>query len=741
MSAILLLLVPFLFAAQALGASDAVQAAQAARDIAAAAQRIASMASGGGNTPSERSHAMASAAHNVPDERVARNTPPAPGDERHKTYDDGAQYVGQVKNGFRNGQGTMTWPDGSTYSGHWRNDWMHGQGVRTSANGDTYDGAWRSGKRHGIGVETVAGNGSQYRGQFDNDEKHGQGDQSFQDGSTYSGHWRHNHMDGQGVFTDPDGGQYDGGFVDDRKDGQGVQHFVGGDKYEGEWRDGKMHGRGVLAFREGGHYEGDFHANQMTGIGVQTEPNGDRYSGSFLNGKYEGDGLMIEFDGGRYEGKWRHSEPEGTGVYQWTDGTRYEGSFARGQRHGKGVFTYLDGSRCECDACEKEHRCQPGAPGVSWRERLSVAPPQDFDEEEEEDDDDDEETGGGPLSPRDAFDQQHGRSAPVRSLAVDAVDGSSTKVANSAEVVAEAVDDDRPEITRVRGTVGPGYCFARMRLLPRRVVEAAIAEMRPWKEAACGDLTDASRTRARGVLLVRNAVPEEARRLNLEYLAAMIANETGKTHPVKRHHGRSTFRDPLMSNPQEIYRINPLLLDTLDGLLVQWHRRGLTPPLPWVPAGALAVGRPPQVREVEHVVLNPDENHDCPWPPNEGVPCGCDWHVDGGLRGFKIWATLGKDEAAAAAGHAGIVVAPMNYAQRLCEVAGRLNASMASAGESNDQAEASGARARTWDILALEGASCVVEAVPGDLLFFYPGVFHRSQDVAAHRVAIIAEAM
>ena len=160
--------------------------------------------------------------------------------------------------------------------------------------------------------------------------------------------------------------------------------------------------------------------------------------------------------------------------------------------------------------------------------------------------------------------------------------------------------------------------------------------------------------------------------------------------------------------------------------------------------------------------------HDCPWGPSAaGIPCGCDWHVDGGLRGYKMWATLRKDASAEADGHAGIVIMPLNAARRLCEVAARLNATMAAGGGGTLAAahlagedkrvmqhvsDANGhvgmreestfdVTARELDAMALEGASCVIEAVPGDVLLFYPGVFHRSQDVAASRVAIIAEAM
>ena len=43
--------------------------------------------------------------------------------------------------------------------------------------------------------------------------------------------------------------------------------------------------------------------------------------------------------------------------------------------------------------------------------------------------------------------------------------------------------------------------------------------------------------------------------------------------------------------------------------------------------------------------------------------------------------------------------------------------------------------------LALEVASCVVHADVGDVLLLHPDVFHRTQDMAVSRLALLAEAM
>ena len=61
------------------------------------------------------------------------------------TYDwgDDGKYVGEFRNGIRNGQGTYTFADGSKYVGEWRNGNFNGQGVTTYADGTIEEGIWK----------------------------------------------------------------------------------------------------------------------------------------------------------------------------------------------------------------------------------------------------------------------------------------------------------------------------------------------------------------------------------------------------------------------------------------------------------------------------------------------------------------------------------------------------------------------------------------------------------------------
>ena len=53
------------------------------------------------------------------------------------------QYVGEYKDGKRDGQGTRTWSDGDKYVGKWKDGKRHGQGTMIWNNRDKYEGEWK----------------------------------------------------------------------------------------------------------------------------------------------------------------------------------------------------------------------------------------------------------------------------------------------------------------------------------------------------------------------------------------------------------------------------------------------------------------------------------------------------------------------------------------------------------------------------------------------------------------------
>ena len=59
------------------------------------------------------------------------------------TLSDGANYVGEFKNGKPNGQGTMTLPDGTKYIGEWKNGKPNGQGTEITTDGSKFVGEFK----------------------------------------------------------------------------------------------------------------------------------------------------------------------------------------------------------------------------------------------------------------------------------------------------------------------------------------------------------------------------------------------------------------------------------------------------------------------------------------------------------------------------------------------------------------------------------------------------------------------
>ena len=55
-------------------------------------------------------------------------------------------YVGEVRNDFPHGQGTLTFPDGRTYVGEFRDGLPNGQGTLTIPDGEQYVGEYKDGK-------------------------------------------------------------------------------------------------------------------------------------------------------------------------------------------------------------------------------------------------------------------------------------------------------------------------------------------------------------------------------------------------------------------------------------------------------------------------------------------------------------------------------------------------------------------------------------------------------------------
>ena len=89
-----------------------------------------------------------------------------------KVYENGRKYIGQFKNGKREGYGIIFFPDGGRYEGNWENDLAHGKGIEYYKDGDRYEGEYFRDEEDGEGVYYYK-NGDRIMGNYKNGKKIG----------------------------------------------------------------------------------------------------------------------------------------------------------------------------------------------------------------------------------------------------------------------------------------------------------------------------------------------------------------------------------------------------------------------------------------------------------------------------------------------------------------------------------------------------------------------------------------
>lgn len=256
--------------------------------------------------------------------------------EKHsETYPNNEKYIGEIKNGKRDGFGIYYFNDGSTYEGAWLNGKKYGKGKYTLPDKRYYEGDWKDDKRHGLGL-FVFKDGSEYQGQWKDDKRTGKGNLSFNDGTEYEGDWLDGAITGKGILELADGSFYSGDFKNNKKNGKGIFVWSDGSSYEGTWKDDTPHGKGIYAWINGDQYEGFFNEGYLYGTGTFFYANNDQYEGSFSSGQKSGYGKYFFANGNVYEGDFVDGQPNGAGIFTFNDGTRYEGGFSDGKFYGDG---------------------------------------------------------------------------------------------------------------------------------------------------------------------------------------------------------------------------------------------------------------------------------------------------------------------------------------------------------------------------------------------------------------------
>ncbi|MDY7395660.1 hypothetical protein UMM65_10435 [Aureibaculum sp. 2210JD6-5] len=133
-----------------------------------------------------------------------------------------------VNGDCKNGQGKMNYSNGDSYLGNFKNGFREGVGIYNWANGDKYSGEWIKGNRTGTGTFTWA-NGNEFIGKYKDNKQ----------------------LDGVGFFTWKNGTKYKGQFVNTLMHGYGELYYATGDVYKGDFAKNKRHGKGKLYDKSG----------------------------------------------------------------------------------------------------------------------------------------------------------------------------------------------------------------------------------------------------------------------------------------------------------------------------------------------------------------------------------------------------------------------------------------------------------------------------------------------------------
>jgi hypothetical protein len=276
------------------------------------------------------------------------------------------------------------------YKGDVENGEPDGLGIIINTNKGKYVGEWKDGKKQGQGTFTYGKGkweGEKYEGEFKDGYRHGQGTYTWSDGDKYAGEFKDDKPNGQGTYTWSDGRKYEGEFEDGIKHGQGTYTSIRGYKYVGEWRENKSwNGK---EYDENGNVIGKF----VNGVKIIVEPVVvvdkkpsvviemkpavvidkkpavvidkkpavviDKKPSVVVDKKRQNGVLFRRWENlqwrwfrngnekkdRKYLGNIRNGGPNGQGILFFPDGDKYVGKFKDGEYHGQGTYTFHDGAK------------------------------------------------------------------------------------------------------------------------------------------------------------------------------------------------------------------------------------------------------------------------------------------------------------------------------------------------------------------------------------------------------------
>jgi len=307
-----------------------------------------------------------------------------------RIYDNG-EYIGELLNGSRHGQGFYSWSMGTKYIGKFSDNKLNGFGTYYNAKGVIdQEGFWKDGSLVQANISLPPSNLSpcngifsgpcfgsyvwpdsdKYTGEFLDGLAHGKGVYYYSNGERSTGEFRNGIRNGQITHTWPNGQQYIGESRNGYWVGKGIIAYVSGDRYEGQWSDSKKNGQGIYIWLDGSKFIGEFKNNIRNGQGTQYDTNGSiKQQGlwrddvfiqaqnppvistqsnlpacttppfNYCYGEWKYDNGII------YIGEWLYNQKSGRGISTWPDGDKYVGQYKDDTRNGQGTYTFNDGKK------------------------------------------------------------------------------------------------------------------------------------------------------------------------------------------------------------------------------------------------------------------------------------------------------------------------------------------------------------------------------------------------------------
>ena len=137
------------------------------------------------------------------------------------------KYIGETKNGLREGKGIMYYNDGNRYDGEWKNDGIEGKGIYYWNDGERYEADWKNGLSEWKGIY-FWNNGERYEGDYKNGEPYGKGVYYYKNGNRYEGDIKNGLREGKGIMYYDNGDRKMGNYLNDKAIGKHVIMFSNG---------------------------------------------------------------------------------------------------------------------------------------------------------------------------------------------------------------------------------------------------------------------------------------------------------------------------------------------------------------------------------------------------------------------------------------------------------------------------------------------------------------------------------